>query len=280
MREDYSPMNEENLRTENEFLKLKLMLEHGGQFGELEEDSNTDLPPEIENQFLNNVLAFEKQFSEHKVIKVYDKIGRPQHFRPVGEIADGEIAEAWDHLSDYLNDRGIDVSVCSPNISIRELYRFVTEELFDHETDDMSLAGWTTNFIYDEFHPDPVYDNTRLVEDDLFNDVFRKDDLFYEIDYSKEGFVFNDVFYSDFKLYSERISRFKSVFDEIAVTEFNVDDCVVNESTCCVRGNYKAIGSLGISETLFEGQFVVKLVIGELGYWEMKDIQISGFNPW
>src|SRR6185295_10150780 len=76
MRQDFSPMNEEeNLRVENEFLKMKIMLEHGGQFGELEEDGNTDLPPEIENQFLNNVLAFEKQFSEHKVVKVYDKIG-------------------------------------------------------------------------------------------------------------------------------------------------------------------------------------------------------------
>jgi len=280
MREDYSPMNEEeNLRTENEFLKLKLMLEHGGQFGEMEQDSNTELPPEIENQFLNNVLAFEKQFSEHKVIKVYDKIGRPQHFRPVAEIADGEIAKAWDHLSDYLNDHGIDVSVCSPNISMKELYRFVTEELFDHETDDMNLPGWTTNFIYDEFHPDPIYDNSRLVEQDLFNDVFRKDDLFYGIDYSGEGFVFNEVYYSDFKLYSERINRFKSLFDEISVTEFNVGDCVVDENNCCVRGNYKAAASIGNSETVFSGGYVVKLVVGELGYWELKDIQISGFNP-
>ena len=280
MRQDFSPMNEEeNLRTENEFLKLKLMLEHGGQFGELDEDGNADLPPEIENQFLNNVLAFEKQFSEHRVVKVYDKIGRPQHFRPAAEIAANEIGKAWDQLNVYLNDHGIDVSVCSPNVSIRELYRFVTEELFDYETDDMNLPGWTTNFIYDEFHPDPVYDNSRLVEQDLFNDVFRKDDLFYGIDYSKEGFVFNDVFYSDFKLYSERINRFKSIFDEIAVTEFNVDDCVINECNCFVRGNYKATASIGISETIFAGQYVVKLIIGELGYWEMKDIQISGFNP-
>ena len=64
MHQDFSPMNEEeNLRTENEFLKMKLMLEHGGQFGELDEDGNTDLPPEIENEFLNSVMAFEKQFS-------------------------------------------------------------------------------------------------------------------------------------------------------------------------------------------------------------------------
>ena len=39
MHQDLSPMNEEeNLRTVNEFLKMKLMLEHGGQFGELDED--------------------------------------------------------------------------------------------------------------------------------------------------------------------------------------------------------------------------------------------------
>src|SRR6186997_3267141 len=113
MRQDFSPLNEEeNLRTENEFLKMKLMLEHGGQFGEPDEDGNTDLPPEIENQFLNSVLAFEKQFSEHKVVKVYDKIGRPQDFRPVSRIADDEIGKAWDQLNDYLNDHGIDVSVC------------------------------------------------------------------------------------------------------------------------------------------------------------------------
>jgi hypothetical protein len=87
------------------------------------------------------------------------------------------------------------------------------------------------------------------------------------------------VFYSHFKLYSERINRFKSVFDEIAVTEFNVDDCMVKEGNCCVRGNYRATGSIGNNETIFAGQYVVKLVIGELGYWEMKDIQISGFNP-
>ena len=280
MRQDFSQMNEEeNLRTENEFLKMKLMLEHGGQFGELEEDGNTDLPPEIENQFLNNVLAFERQFSEHKVIKVYDKIGRPQHFRPVAEITDNDIGEVWQRLKDYLNDHGIDVGVCSPNISIRELYRFVTEELFDYETDDMDLPGWTINYIYDEFHPDPVYDNSRLVEQDLFNDVFRKDDLFFEIDYSRKGFVFNDVFYRDFKLYSDRINKFKSVFDEIEVTEFNVDDCLVNESDCCVRGNYKVTASIGPNETIFAGQFVVKLVINDLGYWEMKDIRIDGFNP-
>ncbi|MEJ0104654.1 MAG: hypothetical protein WDO19_19750 [Bacteroidota bacterium] len=98
---------------------------------------------------------------------MYDKIGKPRHFKPVNEIADDEIGNAWAELKDHLNKFSINLGVCSPNISVRELYRFTTEELFEHEMDDMDLPGWTTNFTYDEFHPDLVYDNSRMVEADL-----------------------------------------------------------------------------------------------------------------
>lgn len=63
---------DERLKAENEFLKMKIMLERGAQFGYGE---NKPLPPEIENEFLKNIVAFEEQFEEHKRIKVFDKIG-------------------------------------------------------------------------------------------------------------------------------------------------------------------------------------------------------------
>jgi hypothetical protein len=139
MQEDFPKLNqEEQLKAENDFLKMKLMLERGGYFGG---DENSELPPEIENQFLNHVMAFEKQFEERKTIKVFDKIGAPLHFKPVKEIPDNDIEEAWSELRHHMNEHGIDLDVCSPNISARELYRFTTEELFEHETDDMNLPG-------------------------------------------------------------------------------------------------------------------------------------------
>jgi len=95
---------EDRLKAENEFLKMKLMLEHGAKFGGNE---NSELPAELENAFLNNMAAFEKQFEEHKTIKVFDKIGRPEHFKPVNEIPDSEIDKAWSELRDYLNEYGI-----------------------------------------------------------------------------------------------------------------------------------------------------------------------------
>jgi hypothetical protein len=135
-----------------------------------------------------------------------------------------------------------------------------------------------TNFIYDEFYPDPIYDNSRLVEQNLLHDIFRKENLFYEIHYSKDGFVFNELRYNDFKIYSEKINRVKSLFDQIELEGCNIFDCTVNEKECRVAGNYKAIAKNGNSETIFAGNFKVGLVISELGYWDMKEIVINGFN--
>jgi hypothetical protein len=275
--EDYNHLNEEeNLKAENEFLKMKLMLEQGAQFGG---NKKNELPVEIENEFLKNIMAFEKQFEERKTIKLFDKIGRPQQFKPVDEILDSDTDEAWNDLHDFLGEHDINLDVCSPNISNRELYRFTIEELFEHEMDDMNLPGWSTNFIYDEFHPDPVYDNSRLVEEDLFRDIFRKDDLFHEINYDKDGFVFNKKLYENRKPFIEMINRFKSLFNEIELLECNVNNCQAEATACVVEGNYKATAKTGNDEMNFNGDFKVKLVLNDLEYWYFKKIQIDGFNP-
>src|SRR5688572_12559259 len=150
----------EQLKAENEYLKLKLMLENGARF-EGSPSTEGELPPELENQFLKNMIEFEKRWEEHKTIRVFDKIGKPSHFRKVMEIPDNEINQAWDELIYYLQQYNISLDVCSPNISKRELYRFATEELFELETDDINMPGWITGFIDDEFYPDQVYENTR-----------------------------------------------------------------------------------------------------------------------
>jgi hypothetical protein len=256
---------------------MKLMLEQGAHFGG--GDGETKLPAEIENEFLKNVMAFEKQFEERKTIKLFDKIGRPQQFKPVNEISDNDIDKAWKDLDDYLSERGINLDVCSPNISNRELYRFTTEELFEHEMDDMNLPEWSSNFIYDEFHPDPVYDNSRMVEQNLFADIFSKSDLFYEINYDEEGFVFNGKPYETRELFFEIINKFKSVFDEIELMECCIGNCEVKETECAVTGNYRAVAKSGINEVIFKGNFKVEMILNDMDYWYFKKIQIDEFSP-
>lgn len=275
MQQEFPKLNaEENLKAENDFLKMKLMLERGGQFESAEDES---LPPEVENQFLNQVIAFEEQFENRKPIKIYEKIGRPQQFKPAAEIPDNDIEQAWKELDEYLGGHGISVDVCSPNVSTKELYRFVTEELFEHETDDISLPGWSTHFIYDEFHPDAKYENSRMVKDDLLGDIFSKRDLVNRHHYT-DGFSFNGQHFADFDKFSEKINRFKSLFEEIELENCSIDQCEVREKECQVSGAYKAIAKSGANELVYTGLLKVELVIDDSRYWDFKTIDIVGFN--
>ena len=231
----------EKLKAENDFLKMKMMLEKGAQFGG---NASSGLPAEIENEFLKNIMAFEQQMNERKTIKLFDKLGKPTQFKPANEIPDREIDKAWNDIHDFLGKHSINLDVCSPNISNRELYRFTVEELFEHETTGIpaqlsksggTLPGWTTNFIYDEFHPDPVYDNSKLVEQNLINDIFRKEDFFYEINFDSTGFVFNSKLYETRAPFFEMLKKFKSLFDEIEMTDCNITSCNVKETDCVVK---------------------------------------------
>lgn len=72
----------ENMKIENEFLRLKLKTQYGDAFFM---QSNNDLTPEIENQFLKNMMAFEENHQNAEYTTVYEKIGKPE-YKPVTEL--------------------------------------------------------------------------------------------------------------------------------------------------------------------------------------------------
>ena len=128
MKDEFSNLNDQDQKkAENEFLKMKLLLEQGAELGY---PNGEGLPVDIENMFLKDILAFEEHYRHRKQVTVYEKIGRPSDFKPVAEIPDAEIREAWNEVEECLQRSGIELHTCSPNVEIRELYRFVTEELF------------------------------------------------------------------------------------------------------------------------------------------------------
>ena len=47
------------------------------QISNIPGNQNDPLNPEIENQFLNHIIEFEKQFEKQKTITVFEKIGMP-----------------------------------------------------------------------------------------------------------------------------------------------------------------------------------------------------------
>lgn len=275
--EDFDHLEgDEKLRAENEFMKMKLMLEKDASFAV---SNNDELPAETENEFLKNVIEFEKQFEEHKTIKVFDKIGRPTHFKPADEIPDEEIDKAWDNLSDHLDKYGISLDACSPNISKRELYRFTLEELFAYEMDDMNIPGMMHGFIYDEFHPDPVYDNTRAATDDCINYILQQEPLEWTHHFSDEKLRLNEHYPISIDELKNIVNRFKTAYDNLEINEIAADNCIIDEKLSTVAGTYAVTAAIDTDIQLLSGNWkVIFLLDEESGYWYITAIEIKGIN--
>jgi hypothetical protein len=267
---------QENLKAENDFLKMKIMLEHGADFYTPDEGS-TELSPELENEFLNNIIEFEKQFQQRRTITVFDKIGRPQHFKPVNEISDDAINDEWDNLLAYMQQYGIDLSACSPKVTTRELYRFTTEELFKHETDDINISGMVSGFIYDEFYPDYEYDNTRYAINDCIKPILCKEPLEFTMWFAKENIRINT--YTDFneEKLKETINAFKEKFDDIELKETSNVACDLRKETCSVSGLHETLLIFDNVPVTVKGNWLVQF-IWEDGFWYINNVQIEGIE--
>ena len=147
--EKFSDDANENFRIENEILKIKLKAQYGDAF---HMETNADTPPEIENQFLKNILAFEEVHEKAEYTTVYEKIGKPA-YRPLEELAEDEIGPALKNLFNLMEQEGIALNICDGPYADAVIYKFITEELFAHEIEKESVFGGTCNFIYEEFHP-------------------------------------------------------------------------------------------------------------------------------
>lgn len=159
---------EENLRLENELLHIKLQAELGAEqlnFG--------DIPPEIENAFLKNVLAFEQAYANATRTKVYELLGNPA-FTPASALTDTAIEAALETVINLLNQKNIEVDFIA-EYSNRTKYAFITEELFEHEVDDFMMQGMVMHFTYEEFHPNhkmDIEDHSKAFIEHWFEQAF------------------------------------------------------------------------------------------------------------
>jgi hypothetical protein len=172
----------ESIKDENEFKKMKMMLEHGAIFASPQ--SGEKLPPEIENEFLKNIEKFDAAFHSAKRIPICKFLGNPS-FKNEEFIPDADIASSLTNILNLLNENGISLdTIC--DVDDRTLYKFITEELMLHEIDNMKIEGMMNCFIYEEFHPNHEY-NIREHCIDFINSYLDKTDDFYAHFLTKEA---------------------------------------------------------------------------------------------
>lgn len=268
-----------NKKIDNGLKKKELEEKYGAHFSEFNE-----LPPEMENQWLNSIEEFEKQFDNAKRTTVWEYMDKPD-YKTKDELKPFEISHELERLFELLEKSNISLSTLC-EVEDAELYRFITEELFQHEMDDIRIPGMTCNFIYEEFHP-----NAKLDIKDAIDYFFRMTmgkmeniggdgyDLLY-ID--TENHQDSDGNKIDKQKVVNCINSFLDSFDTFEVVTYNEKTFEINQEetdakvsfTLHYRGLYE-----NSSETFdFKGDGNFWLKPGQYGGWEMYHIDLPGLT--
>ena len=213
--EKFSDDPEENIRMQNDFLKMKMMAESGAFFG-----GDGDLPSDIENEFLKNVMEFERASADAKPQKVFDLLGQPS-FQDEKEMDDIQFATEFARLQKLLEAHNINVEWSAERPG-RVVYDFITKELFAHETYFVPVKGMTTNFSYEEFHPDHK-EEIAAITDNFLNDFFERK-LSVDTDYIDEEIIEPD---GNVLAKEQLISRFYAMYEifiRFEKTSFNIEN--------------------------------------------------------
>ncbi len=152
--EKFSENPGENFRIENEMLKIKLKAQYRDAFFM---EANEAMPPEIENQFLKNIIAFEDGHANTEQTTVYETIGNPA-YKPADELSDTEIVMELKGITAIMEAHQFALHLNDGPYEDRLIYKFITEGLFAHEIDKTPVFGMGWNFIYEAFHPNDKAD--------------------------------------------------------------------------------------------------------------------------
>jgi hypothetical protein len=118
------------------------------RFGALCSFDDTDVPPEIIGEWLDYIEEFETRYQGAGRTTVRAFIGSPL-FPPRDCLSPSDLSRELFRLVGLLSSNAIEVHFDKP-LSDAEQYRFLTEELFDQEIDDIRIPGMTHNFLYGE----------------------------------------------------------------------------------------------------------------------------------
>jgi len=263
---------EEQLRMENEIEKLKLSAFNDAQFFTSEE-----LPPEIESEWLKYIAHFEKDWEDVERITITEKLEHPQFPAPE-TLTEREIEDKLEEVQQRMADEGIFLdTICK--VPAAEVYRFITEELFLEEIDDVDIEGMQTVFIYEEFYPNDELDIEQTITDFMLQmgDSQFHDYLHTNVAEQCENAKGNAI---SGETAVEKAIAFSNLYDQLELGHITNLKFTFNEHRQRAQVTFN-IAYQAISKqktTNFEGKATATLCKGKLGYWNISSFEIPGFT--
>ncbi len=250
-------LSAEELQFQIEFKKARLNLKTGMTF---ESNFMSDLPPEIENEFLDSVERFEEAWKNAKQILLFDKLKQPV-FRKSEELEDREISAELKKVRKILMQHNISIDAVF-YVDDRAMYEFITVELMQHMVDDIRIAEMITCYIYEEFHPNHEED-IREKTTSFVNELLNKTIMKYP------------TIHSDFIKNNEPVIKFCDAFEKFTIHHFNISQLIINKKTALVNFEIKFTGDIdrASGNVVFNGKGKAKFK-SKFDYWELIKLEL------
>ena len=272
--EPFSDDPDEQLRMENELLKLKMQAQFGAFFG-----GDANLPPDMEQEFLKQVMAFQENHANTPLVKLHDVIGNPE-YRLSAEIPEAALPQQWEQLEQALADKGLLVTF-GADYPLAVKYDFVINELFPLEI-QQPQEGHNWVFPYEEFHPNHKLELEQGVA--RFMEDFFGNQMPEEAPYLADPLVTDAGVPLSGKDFVAKVERFHGLFRELKDYKYNIDETHIDEAPEGGAGmgfvegavEYNVITEDG-SPQIIRGPFKCYFQDGG-GYWDMFFFWLHGFS--
>jgi hypothetical protein len=251
------------------------------QYGMSFDEHSEDMSPQAEGEWLDTITEFERQFESARQITIRERIGNPQ-LRPLAEIPEFELEDELDRLLGVLFENNIAIDFLHEQ-SDREMYRFITEELLDEETDDIRIPGMMSHFIYEEFHPNDEDDITDAIEEflfTLFNGDFKDTQGMHDHILSEESMHDSTGLPVNLQEFKRLLGDFYDAYPLLAGYEFEIKNIQVDGDQAVAETKIEWHGRPKSEKTVTgkEGFSEFKLARSIYGGWDITQANIPGWT--
>lgn len=270
----------EALRLENELMKLKLQAEYGASFG----GDASLIPPDVENQWLRNMMVMEEQLAKEPSITLEEHLGKPALPASCALESDEACDQAWQRLKLLMADKGICVEFLAPDYPGRLRYEYVVGELFPQKIHPPMLQGQFLVFTYEDAHPNHYFSMEQQVHE-LFrllslNDIQPPEMCIAETVVTADGQILDQT------AFAGKLAAFHEQFASVSTFHYNfgdrsrqaVDEELPETDLGYIEGmvKYEVMHHDG-SRQVLEGPFKMYLQYC-FGWWEIFFFQLYGFS--
>ena len=262
----------EQIRIENEIIKMKLMLEHGAQFSTSKSDETME--PALEHAFLKHVLAMEEAYKKGESISIFEKIGCPTDIPSLEDLTREELPKALQEMKERLFAHGIEVRPVEDDIDPEEFYRFLTKELMDVKIFDKPGIHC---FFWDTFPRTEDCRLERMAKKECFQTIIAGKAPLGDI--SKENPLrLNGFEHYDRSSIQKRLMKFRAPFIDVLGLNTRIDRTILERDTCTVYGSHETSLCMKDRCEIVKGEWFVSFQRNASGGWDITEIDIDGLS--